>query len=249
MNSFTVALVLASTAAARTLTVVNSCSYTVWSVLFTSSGGHPTQPTGWEAAANSQVQFDVPSDWDGRVWGRRNCDFSTNPGPNSCLDGGCNGGLLCDVNTGTGVPPATLAEFNFNGGGTDFYDVSLVDGYNLPMKIDNNVGCAVGSCPAELNANCPTAQQGPFDSNGAAVGCKSACTVDALAGNAGDSPNCCSGSHDTAATCPPSGVTNYAYFKDNCPDAYAYAYDESSGTALWTCPTSQSAAYTITFCP
>jgi hypothetical protein len=24
----------------------------------------------------------------GRIWGRRNCDFSTNPGPNSCLDGG-----------------------------------------------------------------------------------------------------------------------------------------------------------------
>jgi hypothetical protein len=33
--------------------------------------------------------------------GRRNCDFSTNPGVNSCLDGGCNGGLLCDPHTGT----------------------------------------------------------------------------------------------------------------------------------------------------
>jgi hypothetical protein len=36
------------------------------------------------------------------------------------------------VNAGTGVPPATLAEFNFNGGGTDFFDVLLMDGYNLP---------------------------------------------------------------------------------------------------------------------
>jgi hypothetical protein len=26
-------------------------------------------------------------------------------------------------NGGTGVPPATLAEFNLNAGGTDFYDV------------------------------------------------------------------------------------------------------------------------------
>jgi hypothetical protein len=33
--------------------------------------------------------------------GRRNCDFSANPGPNSCLDGGCNGGLECDKKTGT----------------------------------------------------------------------------------------------------------------------------------------------------
>lgn len=35
----------------------------------------------------------------------------------------------------------------------------------------------------------------------------------------------------------------------NCPNAYAFAYDEPSGTALWTCPTSKNAAYTITFCP
>jgi hypothetical protein len=33
--------------------------------------------------------------------GRRNCDFSTTPGANSCLDGGCNGGLQCDPHTGT----------------------------------------------------------------------------------------------------------------------------------------------------
>ncbi|KAJ6588586.1 hypothetical protein B0H19DRAFT_1100189 [Mycena capillaripes] len=38
------------------------------------------------------------------MWARRNCNFATNPGANSCLDGGCNGGLLCDPVTGTGVP-------------------------------------------------------------------------------------------------------------------------------------------------
>ncbi|KAF7342475.1 Thaumatin-like protein [Mycena venus] len=42
-----------------------------------------------------QITFSVPSDWSGRIWARRNCDFSVNPGPNSCLDGGCNGGLTC----------------------------------------------------------------------------------------------------------------------------------------------------------
>ncbi|KAF8143530.1 Osmotin thaumatin-like protein [Mycena galopus ATCC 62051] len=243
-------LAMASTAAAqRTMTVYNACPFTIWPALFTSAGTIPSQATGWVADAYTSVSFQLAEDWDGRVWGRRNCDFSTNPGPNSCLDGGCNGGLLCDVNTGTGVPPATLAEFNFNGGGSDFYDVSLVDGYNLPMRIDNNVGCGIPSCPVDLGPDCPASQIGPFDSTGFAVGCKSACTVDALNGNAGDSPNCCSGSHDTAATCPPSGVTNYAYFKNNCPDAYAYAYDESSGTALWSCSSSLNAAYTITFCP
>ena len=37
--------------------------------------------------------------------------------------------------------------------------------------------------------------------------------------------------------------------EDACPDSYVYAYDESSGTALWTCPAASNADYTITFCP
>ena len=61
--------------------------------------------------------------------------------------------------------------------------------------------------------------------------------------------DCCTGSHNTAATCPPSGVDYYSYFKSNCPNSYAYAYDESSGTALFTCPVNLAADYTITFCP
>ena len=32
--------------------------------------------------------------------------------------------------------------------------VSLVDGYNLPMRIDNNVGCGIPSCPVDLGPNC-----------------------------------------------------------------------------------------------
>lgn len=64
-----------------------------------------------------------------------------------------------------------------------------------------------------------------------------------------NSPNCCTGDYDTAATCPSSGVEYYSYFKDNCPNSYCYAYDESSGTALWTCDASLEADYTITFCP
>lgn len=43
------------------------------------------------------------------------------------------------------------------------------------------------------------------------------------------------------------GVDYYALFKDNCNTSYAYAYDEKSGTALWTC--SGSPDYTVEFCP
>ena len=37
--------------------------------------------------------------------------------------------------------------------------------------------------------------------------------------------------------------------EDGCPNSYAYAYDESSGTALWTCNSGLNADYTVTFCP
>lgn len=237
----------------RALTVANNCPFTIWPAHYTDlnvAQNVPDHPTGWEAPAYTSVTFNVPDSWKaGRIWARSNCDFSTNPGPNSCLAGGCNGGLLCDPHTGTGVPPVTLAEFTFQGDGNqDFYDVSLVDGYNLPMRITNNVGCTNPDCPVDLNGECPEPLKGPFDPSGAPVGCKSACAAN-VDGNPTDSANCCSGSHSTPETCPPSGVAHYDYFKTRCPTSYAYAYDESSNTALWTCDSAKKAEYTITFCP
>ena len=88
--------------------------------------------------------------------------------------------------------------------------VSLVDGFNIPMRVDNNKGCHVADCPVDLNPNCPAELAGPKDSSGKVVGCKSACV--AGLGDAANSPNCCTGSHNTAATCPPSGVQDYSYF-------------------------------------
>ncbi|KAH8112923.1 thaumatin-like protein [Phellopilus nigrolimitatus] len=244
---------LIAAVSARTFTVTNKCTFTIWPALFTDLNAGtsvPDQATGWEAAAGSSVSFAVPDDWKaGRIWGRRNCDFSSVQGPTSCATGGCNGGLLCDKNTGTGVPPVTVAEWTLSGDGNqDWYDVSLVDGFDLPMAITNTAGCSVASCPVDLDANCPSALIGPTDSSGATLGCKSACDAN-LDGDPQDSANCCTGSHNTAATCPSSNVTDYSFFKSNCPNSYAYAYDESSNTALWTCNTTSAADYTLTFCP
>ncbi|KIJ56347.1 hypothetical protein M422DRAFT_239572 [Sphaerobolus stellatus SS14] len=227
---------------ARTFTVHNNCPYTIWPAVFTDLNvgtAVPNVPTGWEAPPRSTKTFHVPDDWkSGRIWGRRNCDFSVNPGPGSCLSGGCNGGLLCDPHTGIGATPASLAEWTLGtNGAPDYYDVSLVDRYNLPLRISNSVGCPVADCPVDLNRNCPTPLKGPLDSKGVTIGCKR------------DSPNCCSGTHNTPETCPSSGVDYYSYFKAHCPNAYAYAYDEHSGTALWTCDASKKADYTLTFCP
>ncbi|KAJ7876025.1 thaumatin-like protein [Mycena leptocephala] len=259
MKNFTclVALSAVSVVFARTFTVKNSCSYTIWPALFTdlnAGSATPDQPTGWEADSGTSVSFSVPDNWtSGRIWGRTECDFSGVSGPTSCATGGCNGGLLCDPNSGTGVPPATVAELTLSGGGTtDNYDVSLVDGFNIPMTVTNTVGCCAPSCPVDLNPGCPS----PLivrDAGGAIAGCDSACAAN-LDGNPDsyltyDSPNCCSGSHNTPATCPSSGVQFYSYFKNACPNSYAYAYDESSGTALCHCDSSLGADYTIEFCP
>jgi len=240
------AIALSAMAMGRSVTVTNKCPFTIWPAIFTGPGGPvPDYTTGWEASASTSVTFSVPDNWQaGRIWGRRDCDFSVDPGPNSCVDGGCNGGLVC---TYGGVPPTTLAEFTLSGSNNlDYYDISLVQGFNLPLEITNTAGCPVASCPVDLDPNCPDVLKGPFDSSGNPVGCKSYCEVDP---NPTNSPSCCTGSYSTADTCPNSTVLYYSYFKSNCPNAYAYAYDESSGTALWTCPTSSNADYTITFCP
>ncbi|KAL7277766.1 hypothetical protein ACG7TL_008709 [Trametes sanguinea] len=247
-NAFTILIAaLASDATARTFTIHNQCYFTIWPAIFTDlnvGSAMPDQPTGWQQDAFQIVSFFVPDNWQaGRIWARRDCNFDVNPGPNSCLDGGCNGGLECDPHTGTGVPPATLAEFNLGVNGVqDSYAVSVVDGSNLAMRISNNQGCHVADCPVDLGPDCPAPLKGPFDSNGFAVGCKSAC--DAGLGDPVNNPNCCTGTFNNPSTCTPSGVDFYSYFKGNCPNAYAYAFDDPS--ALFHC---SNADYTITFCP
>ncbi|KAJ7791841.1 thaumatin [Mycena olivaceomarginata] len=248
MKSIALSLAFVSAVAAqRTFNVFNNCLFTIWPALFASAGGRPAQVTGWSQNAFATVTFSVPSDWNGRIWGRRDCDFSVNPGPNSCLDGGCNGGLVCDPIQERVFPPHPWQNSTSVPAALIFTTaISLVDGYNLPVRIDNTAGCPIPKCAVDLGPNCPAALKGPFDSTGFPVGCKSACLVDALNGNAANSPNRCSGSFDTPQTCPSSGVQFYSYFK--LPHtAYAYAYDDL--TSLFNCPSSANAGYTFIFCP
>ncbi|EIW74278.1 Osmotin thaumatin-like protein [Coniophora puteana RWD-64-598 SS2] len=225
---------------ARSVTVQNNCSFTIWPAMYTETGAAPSYATGWEAPPDTQVTFDAPTGWRGRIWGRRDCDFSTSTG--ACIDGGCDGGLEC---SGPGSAPATLAEFALDSDEQDYVDVSVVDGFNLPLEITDSANCGTPSCPVDLNTNCPEPLQGPFDSSGAPIGCMSACEAK-ISGDPSNSPDCCTGNYSTPATCPPSGVQYFSYFKGNCPNALAYVYDEGS-TALWVCASKPE--YTVTFCP
>ncbi|GAA6030920.1 hypothetical protein JCM8097_008936 [Rhodosporidiobolus ruineniae] len=227
-----VALAAGSAQAERTFTVKNSCEKTIWPALFTSVGTAPGQKTGWEAKAGSSVSFQVDDTWNGRIWARTDCDFSSGSTlPSTCLTGGCNGGLVCATVGGTGVAPASLAEWNLNAS-EDWLDVSLVDGFNLPISITNDVGCDEPTCTADLNTNCP-AELSVSNSAGDVVGCNTACGAN-LDGTPANSKNCCSGEYDTPEKCPSSGVQ---------------VYDEASGSALFTCPHDKSANYVVTFCP
>ncbi|KAM0756681.1 Osmotin thaumatin-like protein [Meredithblackwellia eburnea MCA 4105] len=226
----------------RTITVYNGCPFTVWPALYTVAGS-TSQSTGWAAEQYTAVTFTTSEDWTGRIWPRRDCDFSSGSTvPSACLTGGCNGGLQCDKIGGTGVPPSNIAELAFNQDGTDFYDINAADGTTLPMSIYSTAGCAGPKCLVDINQSCPQ-NLSVKDPNGFTVGCLSACAADPTNESA-----CCTGSHNTPGTCPASGVPDYAVCNGACPDYICYAFDDGNGR-LFSCPTVNRSLYTVTFCP
>ncbi|VFQ75512.1 unnamed protein product [Cuscuta campestris] len=230
-------LLSSSPVSPATFTVVNQCDYTVWPGILTGAGTSPLSPTGFSLGPGESQSLTVPTSWSGRLWGRSGC--SNDPaGKFSCVTGDCGSGVP-ECNGSGAKPPATLAEFTLNGsGGQDFYDVSLVDGYNLPMQVAPKGGtgsCSVTDCPADVNSVCPPELRMTADGNDQPVACRSACEA------FGSAEYCCNGDHGTPDTCVPS---EYAQaFKRACPLAYSYAYDDHTST--FTCT---RADYVITFC-
>lgn len=279
------------------LVVENLCDETLWPAIASQAGTGPNS-TGFALSPGTKQSMSVSSNWQGRVWGRSNCSFNaagTGPanvnGGKACSTGDCNGVLACVV---TGDTPVTLFEALLSGGvdnKQDFYDVSLVDGYNLPLGVTflpgnnsalaeippnfTNAACIgttgwltteasnatnntyplpydtkttnadlAGWCPWDLQVDPPTKpgdgvypypddniQRPIFDP------CLSAC---AKSNSAAD---CCTGSHDSSSTCSPSLYSTSA--KAVCPDAYSYAFDDTTSTFI--VPT--GGGYQVTFCP
>ena len=79
------------------------------------------------------------------------------------------------------------------GGGNDFYDISYVDGFNVPITIitsntpssSNSHQCGNAGCPTDINTICPSELQ-KKDASGKVVACMSAC------GAFGTDQYCCS---------------------------------------------------------
>nr|CAA10492.1 Thaumatin-like protein [Pseudotsuga menziesii] len=201
-----------------TMTVKNQCSYTVWAAGSPGGGKQLGQGETWS--------FDVAADTTGgRIWGRTGCSFDAT-GKGTCNTGDCGGLLSCQ---GYGTVPATLFEYGLNKYmNLDFLDISLVDGFNLPLTVTpSNSACKTISCTSDINAVCPSELK-------VTDGCKSACAEF-------NTPQyCCTG--DYLNNCSPSDYSKF--FKAQCPQAYSYAKDDATST--FTCATGSN--YNVVFC-
>jgi hypothetical protein len=226
----------------RQVTFVNAVSQTIW----VAAGEQTPQPalpvTGWVLPAGHSLTINVPDKWNGRFWGRTGCSFDA-AGHGHCQTGDCAGLFQCRQ---YGAIPATLAEYNLNSWqNLDFYDVSMVDGANLPMYINiasgttrdpiSSTGCAKAGCTTAVN--CPSELQ--IKAGGAVVGCESACA------KLGGDQYCCEGQWAPRSACDPTRwPVNYAaVFKKAEPFAYSYVDDDATST--FTC--AGECGYRITF--
>ncbi|KAJ4974100.1 hypothetical protein NE237_007274 [Protea cynaroides] len=218
---------------ATTIAFYNKCSHPVWPGIQPGAGKPILARGGFMLNPKQAYSLRVPAGWSGRIWGRYECSFDDS-GKGLCATGDCGGSLYCNGLGGT--PPATLVEITL--GNLDFYDVSLVDGYNLAIAVTPFRGkgkCSPAGCVSDLNQMCPVGLQVRSHDN-QVVACKSACY-------AFNSPRyCCTGSFGNPQTCKPTAYSKI--FKTACPRAYSYAYDDP--TSIATC---SGGNYLVTFCP
>jgi hypothetical protein len=220
-------------AGSRLVTFVNQMPETIW-VAAAPNPSTPLAATGWVLPAGHSVTISTPNNLNTRFWGRTGCVFNRQ-GVGHCQTGDCGGLFQCK---GWGTIPATLAEVNFDAwDGLDFYDVSMVDGSNLPMyinianspdgtkdKISPN-GCVPAGCTKPVV--CPNVLD--VTVGGKVVGCISACA------RLGTDQLCCRGQWSSRAACDPAKwpVDYAAVFKRAEP--YAYSYVDDDATSVFTC--------------
>ena len=228
----------------------------------------------WQVSAGQSMSLSLPGAWGGRFWPRTECNAA-----GACATGDCGGQQECGVGVG-GAPPATLAEFTMVPGqsGSDFYDVSNVDGSNVPVAIapipgtfdptpppGANVpyycaspGCtgncgALPACSWGLDASCPPELQDRDP--GHYVGCRSAGQVCAV--DPGSPALDCGGEVDLYRCIPggPNGVSGSCYSQAagaaccGCPSWSPSGACQSSNPAWTGGPAGRYAAVFKDACP
>ncbi|HTT75595.1 MAG TPA: thaumatin family protein [Candidatus Binataceae bacterium] len=131
----------------------------------------------------TSVTIDLPANFsNGRFWGRTGC---TGTGSTLTCDTGNCGDNLADC-YGNSANNATLWEQTLSSkSATDFYDVSLASGYNVPIDVVPGNSCVRAGCVSDLLGQCPPDLQYP------GTGTTVACTQPGLACLGGSPPAFC----------------------------------------------------------
>ncbi|KAJ4904180.1 hypothetical protein Rs2_18131 [Raphanus sativus] len=225
----------------RSFTIENKCDYTIWPATYNYQGSVDT--TGFRLEKGETRTINTTSSWIGNIWGRTLCDTNSSGGF-SCITGDCESGEIeCSKE---GVPPATLAEFNLAfDGGNDYYDVSVINGYNLPVLVTPENGtCKSIGCVVDIKKTCPTElwiNRTDIRSNDP-YACKTSCQINQTR------ELCCVGLYVAGDGVPPEQCKRTIYsqtFNRECPGAYSYAYDTNNST--FVCPYSSN--FVVQFCP
>ncbi|CAL9113712.1 unnamed protein product, partial [Musa acuminata var. zebrina] len=152
--------VLISGAHSTTFNFKNNCPDPVWPASLNNSDKVALSQTGFQLDSGASFSLDAPPAWGGHLWARHKCSTDSS-GRFSCLSGDCGTGQVA-CNGAGGAPPTTLVEFTLQGdGGKDFYDVSCVVGFNVPVGSNKDMlpsggsNCDSTSCRTNINARCP----------------------------------------------------------------------------------------------
>jgi hypothetical protein len=221
-----------------------------------------------EATGGKHTSTVIPL-WQGGFWGRTGCsgsDGNQNCDWKTCYGTDGKGKLQCG---GAGSSQMTKGEINFDENGYDTYDVSAVDGFNVPMTITPIAGTYVNK-GKDTVYDC-TASGTTYDlkdpkifpstlskdlivnvsKKPAAV--LSACQYSVYKDKVENPAYCCVGSYGTPGTCKPStwpeNMRTDKFFKQYLPGAYSYAFDDHTSTyTCWNKDAVTMSSYKVTFC-
>ncbi|CAM6024089.1 unnamed protein product [Sphagnum balticum] len=194
---------------ATQITIFNECAHNI-SVCQTCCGGGTVTCYALENG-NGRHTIDVGATWPGGViWGY----------PGNKAD---------PVDGNKAKPQADLAEFTIGSGNLDFYDISNVNGYNLPLMVTvttivspgkkSGLECGNPQCGININSFCQSPNK--------------------ITGGPGDG---CYNIDGPTATSPTNGTEAFA---NACPDAFSYSTDNANH--VYFCQTGSE--YAVVFCP
>ena len=245
----------------KPIAVKNQCSDTIWIATEANDGNPALRDKLVRLDPNGSHTYEIPvAGWSGRFWPKAGCDSK---GTN------CDSGEALPPCPAIGCePPAdTKVEVYFpgiNSADRPYYDISLVDGYSLPVKVTPRGGsgkrCTETTCDLSLDL-CPVDEASVGDlqvkKGGSVVQCMSPCDKWNYPAPYGEGKKkslppglmlCCPNPPISPTQCQAGAAATTKYTSlvhSSCPTAYAYSFDDKAGSHDCT----QGTTFDVVFCP